>query len=286
MNKFVAVALALSLGLFLAAILGSLRVLAQINTTTNATTYNVMTAERLDTFSANGTISSLVFDSGISPPSLSTATTTNRFQSHSAGNQTNKAISLGTSETTNEKEDAPYALSGDWSLKVERGKVEDFMAKFAMVRIDGTERHIHEIVNFKSSNDSDIQLDPTNITFIKGTTDIRTNSIDSWKDVDTFLLINKLKILSIIPNSHKVDDHFKGQPIYGVTGSMKDKDGNDIIISLNNMTPNINGVGKSNFAPKGPEEAKPLVNKTGKTDNAGINNSSLESLYRKFFGSS
>jgi hypothetical protein len=282
MKKFVAVASALSLGLFLAVIIGSLRVLAQINTTT---TYNVMTAERLDTFSAKGTISSLVFDSGISPPSLSTATTTNRIQSHIAGNQTNRTISIGTSETTNEKEDAPYALSGDWSLKVERGKVEDFMAKFAMVRIDGTERHIHEIINFKTNNDSDIQLDPTNITFIKGISDIRTNGIDSWRDVDTFLLINKLRILSIIPNSHKVDDHFKGQPIYGVTESMKDKAGNDIIASLNNMTANTNG-SKSNFAPNVPEEAKPIVNKTGKTANAGMNNSSLESLYRKFFGPS
>lgn len=283
MKKFVAVALALSLGLFLAVIIDSLRVLAQINTTTNATTYNVMTAEGLDTFSAKGTISSLVFDSGISPPSLSTATNPNRIQSHTAGNQTNRTISLGMSAISNEKEEAPYALSGDWSLKVERGKVEDFMAKFAMVRIDGTGRHIHEIINFKSSNDSDIQLDPTNITFIKGITDIKTNGIDSWKAVDTFLLVNKLRILSIIPNSHKVDDHFKGQPIYGVTESMKDKAGNDIIVSLNNMTSNING-SKSNFAPNGLEEAKPITNKTGKTANAAINNSSLESLYRKFFG--
>ena len=51
------------------------------------------------------------------------------------------------------------------------------------------------------------------------------------------------------------------------------------------MTPSING-SKSNSAPNGPEEAKPIVNKTGKTANAAVNNSSLESLYRKFFGSS
>src|SRR5437764_734044 len=128
MKKFVAVALALSLGLFLAFIIGSLRVLAQINTTTNADTYNLMTAERLDTFSAKGTISSLVFDSGISPPSSSLPTTANRIQSHNAENQTNRTISLGTSAITNEeKEEAPYALSGNWSLKVERGKVQDFM---------------------------------------------------------------------------------------------------------------------------------------------------------------
>ncbi|HZD82981.1 MAG TPA: hypothetical protein VE076_08905 [Nitrososphaeraceae archaeon] len=287
MKKFVAVALALSLGLLLAFIIGSLRVLAQINTTTtNADTYNLMTAERLDTFSAKGTISSLVFDSGISPPSSSLPTTTNRIQSHNAGNQTNRTISLGTSAITNEeKEEAPYALSGDWSLKVERGKVQDFMAKFAMVRIDGTERHTHEIINFKSSKDSDIQLDPTNITFIKGITDIRTNGIDRWKAVDTFLLINKLRILNIIPNSHKVEDHFKGQPIYGVAESMKDKAGNDIIVSFNNKTPNING-SISNFAPNGREEAKSIANKTGRTANTAINNSSLESLYRKFFGSS
>jgi hypothetical protein len=287
MKKFVAVSLALSLGLFLAFIIGSLRVLAQINTTTtNADTYNLMTAERLDTFSAKGTISSLVFDSGILPPSSSLATTANKIQSHNAGNQTNRTIPLGTSAITNEeKEEAPYALSGDWSLKVERGKVQDFMAKFVMVRIDGTERHTHEIINFKSSKDSDIQLDPTNITFIKGITDIRTNGIDSWKAVDTFLLINKLRILSIIPNSHKVEDHFKGQPIYGVAESMKDKAGNDIIVSFNNRTPNING-SISNFAPNGTQEAKSIANKTGRTANTAINNSSLESLYRKFFGSS
>jgi hypothetical protein len=287
MKKFVAVALALSLGLLLAFIIGSLRVLAQINTTTtNADTYNLMTAERLDTFSAKGTISSLVFDSGILPPSSSLATTANKIQSHNAGNQTNRTIPLGTSAITNEeKEEAPYALSGDWSLKVDRGKVQDFMAKFVMVRIDGTERHTHEIINFKSSKDSDIQLDPTNITFIKGITDIRTNGIDSWKAVDTFLLINKLRILSIIPNSHKVEDHFKGQPIYGVAESMKDKAGNDIIVSFNNRTPNING-SISNFAPNGPQEAKSIANKTGRTPNTAINNSSLESLYRKFFGSS
>jgi hypothetical protein len=276
MKKFVAVTLALSLGLFLALIIGSLRVLAQINTTTNATNYNVMTAERLDTFSANGTISSLVFDSGISSPSLSTTTTTT----------TNRTISLGTNTIANEeKYQAPYALSGDWSLKVERGKVKDFMAKFTMVRIDGTERHLHEIINFKSNNNSDIQLDPTNITFIKGISDIRTNGIDNWKGVDTFLLINKLRILSIIPSSNNVNDHFKGQPIYGVTESMKDKTGNDIIVPLNNMTHNINGR-ISNSTPSTAEEAKSIANKTGTTANAAINNSSLESLYRKIFGSS
>jgi hypothetical protein len=274
MKKFVAVTLALSLGLFLALIIGSLRVLAQINTTTNATNYNVMTAERLDTFSANGTISSLAFDSGISSPSLSTTTTTNR------------TISLGTNTIANEeKYQAPYALSGDWSLKVERGKVKDFMAKFTMVRIDGTERHLHEIINFKSNNNSDIQLDPTNITFIKGISDIRTNGIDNWKGVDTFLLINKLRILSIIPSSNNVNDHFKGQPIYGVTESMKDKTGNDIIVPLNNMTHNIN-VRISNSTSSTAEEAKSIANKTGTTANAAINNSSLESLYRKIFGSS
>jgi hypothetical protein len=274
MKKFVAVTLALSLGLFLALIIGSLRVLAQINTTTNATNYNVMTAERLDTFSANGTISSLAFDSGISSPSLSTTTTTNR------------TISLGTNTIANEeKYQAPYALSGDWSLKVERGKVKDFMAKFTMVRIDGTERHLHEIINFKSNNNSDIQLDPTNITFIKGISDIRTNGIDNWKGVDTFLLINKLRILSIIPSSNNVNDHFKGQPIYGVTESMKDKTGNDIIVPLNNMTHNINGR-ISNSTSSTAEEAKSIANKTGTTANAAINNSSLESLYRKIFGSS
>jgi hypothetical protein len=279
MKKFVAVTLALSLGLFLAVIIGSLRVLAQINTTTNATNYNVMTAERLDTFSANGTISSLVFDSGISSPSLSTTTTTTTTT-------TNRTISLGTNTIANEeKYQAPYALSGDWSLKVERGKVKDFMAKFTMVRIDGTQRHLHEIINFKSNNNSDIQLDPTNITFIKGISDIRTNGIDNWKGVDTFLLITKLRILSIIPSSNNVNDHFKGQPIYGVTESLKDKTGNDIIVPLNNMTHNINGR-ISNSTLSSAEEAKSIGNKTGTTANAAINNSSLESLYRKIFGSS
>ena len=66
---------------------------------------------------------------------------------------------------------------------------------------------------------------------------------------------------------------------------MKDKTGNDIIVSSNSMTPNINGT-ISNFVANGTEEGKSFSNKPGKTANATINNSSLESLYRKFFGSS
>jgi hypothetical protein len=282
MKKSVAVALALFLGVFLTVIIVSLRILAQINTAANAISYNVMTAERLDTFSAKGTISSLIFDSGTSSP----PSTTNRNQSHTSGNQTKDIISPGTNTvTTEEKGEAPYALSGDWYLKVERGKVKDFMAKFTMVRVDGSQRHIHELINFKTGNYSDIQLDPTNITFIKGTSSVRTNGIETWRGVDTFLLINKLKVLSIIPSSQEVNDHFKGQPIYGVTESMKDKTGNDIIVSSNSMTPNINGT-ISNFVANGTEEGKSFSNKPGKTANATINNSSLESLYRKFFGSS
>jgi hypothetical protein len=51
------------------------------------------------------------------------------------------------------------------------------------------------------------------------------------------------------------------------------------------MTHNINGR-VSNSTPSTAEEAKSIANKTGTTANAAINNSSLESLYRKIFGSS
>ena len=57
-----------------------------------------MTAERLDTFSAMGRISSLIFDSGTSLPPA----TTNGNQSHTSGNQTKDIISPGT-DITEEK---------------------------------------------------------------------------------------------------------------------------------------------------------------------------------------
>jgi hypothetical protein len=54
---------------------------------------------------------------------------------------------------------------------------------------------------------------------------------------------------------------------------MKDKTGNDIIVSSNSMTPSINGT-ISNFVANGTEEGKSFSNKPGITANATINNSS------------
>jgi len=121
----------------------------------------------------------------------------------------------------------PYIVSGDWSLDVQDGSVSDFKANFTMVHTDGTGRHTHDVGNFQASNDSGIQLEQDGVTFIFGTSDVMTNGSSGWNGVDTLIVIENSNAASITLTTD--DDHFKGQPLYGVVDSLTDENGNQLI---------------------------------------------------------
>ena len=210
------VTLALILGLIIAATSSSslLPVFAQANqissgagsnSTNTNTSQATLLASPIETFSAKGDISSLIFvtqkpiNATINPSSLSNAT--------------------------------KFVLSGDWNLTVNTGKVTDFTAKFIKVLNDGSRWHTHDIINFKPSNINNtiVQLSPDKSASIQGTVDIKLNNTSAWNNVKTNILISKGKVTTINLDNNATSNHFQGQPIYGVVESIKDANGNELL---------------------------------------------------------
>lgn len=210
--------------------------------TGNATTTN---ATEGSTFSASGSISTLIFDIGEAAPSPSPPTTTaNETETSSAtnettmttGNMTDSSNATTTTRTTAGNETAtaqelepPYVLSGNWSLDVQNGSVNDFTATFTMVHIDGTGRHTHDISNFQADNTTTVQLDESGPTFAFGTVDVAVNGTEQWTDVEALMILDRMNVMSISLATESTDNHFKGQPIFGIVDSMTDENGNEMI---------------------------------------------------------
>ena len=209
----IVVALSVIFGLIIAAIAGSSLIptfaqptssTAAFNSTTkNANSGGVTTSKSpMETFSANGDISSLIFvtqkpiNATINPSSLSNAT--------------------------------KFVLSGDWNLTVNTGKVTNFAAKFIKVLNDSSRWHTHDIINFKPSNTNNttVQLSPDKSASIPGTVDIKLNNTSAWNNVKTNISISKGKVITINLDNNATGNHFQGQPIYGAVESIKDGNGN------------------------------------------------------------
>jgi len=238
-------------------------------TSTNQTTTSTTNATG-GTFSASGSIASLIFDTGAitstseaqnetssSGNATTTGNTTGMTGNTTAGgnmtttlpqimtgsNDTGTSNMTGTNMTSTTTEtstasnattsefEEPYVLAGDWNMDVQDGSVNDFAANFTMVHTDGTMRHTHEISNFQSSNSTTIDMSGDGESFIFGTADVGKDGQTKWIGVDTLIIIERNNVISVSFASEDTDDHFGGQPIYGVVDSMTDENGNDLIQS-------------------------------------------------------
>ena len=197
-------------------------VLAQVNSSGLANSSSVsggMTNASLtsrDTFTGTGKISSLIF-----------------VHEKAAGNNTSekKATSNNNSSdiatlSVNAKK---FVLSGNWNLKVENGKPTAFIAKFIKVLSNGNRWHTHEITNFKSNNDTRVELKPDNTISFSGTVDVKLNNTSPWNGTNVNIMISNGKTISIILDDNATGDHFQGQPIYGIVESIKDAKGNEML---------------------------------------------------------
>jgi hypothetical protein len=88
-----------------------------------------------------------------------------------------------------------------------------FNASFQMIKLDGTEKHKHKISNFK------LMSSPTNYniksaTFIGAATITLKDGVHNGVPI-TIKILNK-GVISITPDSAKVNGHFGNTPIYGI----------------------------------------------------------------------
>jgi hypothetical protein len=165
---------------------------------------------KLETFSAKGLVSSLIF---------------NNMEKGS----TNNSLIHSIQPTLNNTNKNPYILAGNWDLHVVNRKITSFGISFTMVLGNGTDRHTHEFTNFKPESVLPVLLDPKGITFI-GMMDIKLNSADKWFGVPISVAIGKnFNTISITPSAKYTNNHFLGHAIYGISTSIKDQSGAELI---------------------------------------------------------
>jgi hypothetical protein len=186
----------------------------------NATTTVVATP--FDTFTANGVITATIGGGG-----NQTAGGGGNQTAGGGGNQTAGGGGNQTAGGGGEQEEQ-YILGGNWNLNVENGNVTDFTANFMMVHPDGTEYHTHNITNF-SVGGGTVQLVQGQETSINGTADIYTNGTNRWPGVDTTLtLTDNAAVMTIMPAAEDTENHFQGQPIYGIVAGATGENGTTI----------------------------------------------------------
>jgi hypothetical protein len=118
-----------------------------------------------------------------------------------------------------------YIVGGNWNLNAQDGNVTDFTANFAMVHPDGTEYHTHNITNFALGNGT-VQLVQGQETSISGTADIYTNGTNRWPGTETTLTLTQNgAVMTIMPAAEETDNHFQGQPIYGIVSALTGENG-------------------------------------------------------------
>jgi hypothetical protein len=178
----------------------------------NATTTVVATP--IDTFTANGPISATIGGGGNATAGGGGG---NATAGGGGGNATAGGGGGNATAGGGEGQEAQYILGGNWNSNIESGNVTEFTANFIMVHPDGTEYHTHNITNFAITGGGTVQLIPGQPTTVTGTADIYTNGTNRWPGADiTITLPPDAAIMSIMPAAEDTDNHFQGQPIYGI----------------------------------------------------------------------
>ncbi len=184
---------------------GQQSVYAQQNQTQGGNATQTIVAVPFDTFTGSGVISATIGGGG------------------GGGNAT--AGGGGGNATAGGGGGEQYILGGDWNLNVQGGNVTDFTANFMMVHTDGSEYHTHNITNFNIGNGS-VQLVRGQETTISGTADIYRNGTNTWPGVQTTLTLTQNgTVMTIMPAAEETDNHFQGQPIYGIVSSLTGENG-------------------------------------------------------------
>ena len=163
-----------------------------------------------DTFTGNGVITASIGQGG---------------QQQGGGNQTaggggNQTAGGGGGQMPE------YIAGGNWNLNAQSGNVTDFTANFMMVHPDGTGYHTHNITNFAIGGSNTVQLVQGQEATIAGVADIYTNGTNSWPGANTTLTVTPNgAVMTIMPAPDQTDNHFQGQPIYGIVSGLAGENG-------------------------------------------------------------
>jgi hypothetical protein len=192
----------------------------------NAT--QTIVAVPFDTFTGSGVITATVSEAGgqagggNQTSGGGNQTSGGGNQTSGGGNQTSGAASAGGGAEE-------YIIGGNMNIEVQAGNMTNFGANFIMVHPDGTEYHTHNITNFVTPT-AGVQLVQGQEATITGTADIYTNGTNRWPGTDTTLTLSQNgAVMTIMPAAEDTDNHFQGQPIYGIVSALTGENGTSIV---------------------------------------------------------
>ena len=112
---------------------------------------------------------------------------------------------------------SPWNATGEWTLIVEDGEINNFVTNMAW--FNGTSGHTHDFLNFESSGD--IELPADNIVTIEGEMDVASNGVVTWDEVESSINIGGGgRTITINVDHEQTDHHFAGQPVVGTINSL------------------------------------------------------------------
>jgi hypothetical protein len=206
---------------------GQQSVYAQQNQTQGGNATQTIVAVPFDTFTGNGVISASIGQGGQQQGGGGNATAGGggNATAGGGGNATAGGGGNATAGGGGGGQEQQYILGGDWNLNAQDGNVTGFAANFIMVHPDGTEYHTHNITNFVIGNGT-VQLVQGQETTISGTADVYTNGTNRWPGVETTLTFTQNgAVMTIMPAAEETDNHFQGQPIYGIVAGLTGENG-------------------------------------------------------------
>jgi hypothetical protein len=177
-----------------------------------------------DTFTGNGVITATIPEAGGQEGGNQTGAAGGNQTGAAGGNQTGAAggNQTGAASTGGGHQ---YIIGGNWNIDVQQGNVTEFSANFIMVHPDGTEYHTHNITNYVSPTQG-IQLVQGQEVTISGVADIYTNGTNRWPGANTTLTLTpNAAVMTIMPAPDQTDNHFQGQPIYGIVAGLAGENG-------------------------------------------------------------
>jgi hypothetical protein len=185
-----------------------------------------------DTFTGNGVITATVQEGG--GQTGGAAAGGNQTGGAAAGGNQTGGAAAGGNQTGGAAAGggggaSQYIIGGNWNLDVQQGNVTNFGANFMMVHPDGTEYHTHNITNFVTPTPG-IQLVQGQETTISGIADVYTNGTNRWPGANTTLTFTPNgAVMTIMPAPEDTDNHFQGQPIYGIVSGLSGENGTSIV---------------------------------------------------------
>ena len=133
-------------------------------------------------------------------------------------------------QPTQNQENLPPTLRGQWDMKVDKGELKEFKTIFTIHDITGKIINAYGIYNLK--NTDHIQLNDLGTEVINGVANLKSfGKINSTiPNIDVVIVIEGLSKIKVILDESKLNkQHFQGLPILGKTNKMVDGNGNLLI---------------------------------------------------------